>query len=143
MQGQAGAAHRPANSRVFHDDAARRTDGLGRTVIAANWRHPERDGGHEGRKRSVRADGPGELRNRVADAAQGASVAAGAAVLRAAPVPKAGAANRPRVGWPAGEKSNRRAARPRPSDHTPEKHEKPPSTGTTVPVTNAEASLTR
>ena len=127
----------------FHDDAARRTAALGRTVIAANWRHAEWDGGYEVRELPLRAVDPREWRTRVADAAQGAPVAAGAAVLRAALVPKPGAANRPRALWPAGEKSKERAALPRRPDHTPEKHENPPSTGTTVPVTNAEASLTR
>ena len=105
MQGKSGAKHAPANSLVFHYDTARRTDVLGRTVIAENWRYTEWDGGRQGRELYLRSDDPGEYRNRIADAAHADAVTAGAAVLRDAPMPKAGPANRPRALLPPGEKS--------------------------------------
>jgi iduronate 2-sulfatase len=106
MQGRGSTKERrPANSMVFHYDKARRADVLGRTVIAENWRYTEWDGGREGRELYVRADDPGEYRNRVADTVQSEAVAAGAAILRDAPVPKPGPANRPRALLPPGEKS--------------------------------------
>jgi len=106
MQGKSGAKHAPANTMVFHYDVARRTDVLGRTVIAQDWRYTEWDGGREGRELYVRTDDPGEYRNRVADATQSAAVAAGAAILRRAITPKPGEANRPRALLPAGKKAN-------------------------------------
>ncbi len=105
MQGRAPAARRPASSMVFHYDKARGTDVLGRTVIAETWRYTEWAGGREGRELYVRADDPGEYRNRIADAAQSEAVKAGAAILRDAREPKPGAANRPRALLPPGEKS--------------------------------------
>lgn len=98
-------SRRPASSMVFHYDQARRTDVLGRTVIADNWRYTEWDGGRAGREFYVRADDPGEYRNRVSEVAQSNAVKVGAAILSDAPVPKAGPANRPRALLPPGEKS--------------------------------------
>lgn len=95
---------RPAGTMVFHYDVARRTDVLGRTVIAENWRYTEWDGGRFGRELYVRADDPLEYRNRAGDAAMAAAVQAGEAVLRGSPVPKPGEANRPRALLPDGKK---------------------------------------
>lgn len=105
MQGKAPAARRPASTMVFHYDQARRTDVLGRTVIADNWRYTEWDGGREGRELYLRTDDPGEYRNRIADPTQREAVKRGAALLQEAPVPKPGPANRPRALLPPGEKS--------------------------------------
>ncbi len=87
----------PASTMVFHYDAARRSDVLGRTVVTENWRYTEWDGGRFGRELYVRADDPQEYRNRAGDTALAAAVQAGEAVLRSAPVPKPGEANRPRA----------------------------------------------
>lgn len=106
MQGKVAAgSRRPASSMVFHYDTARRTDVLGRTVIAENWRYTEWDGGREGREFYVRADDPGEYRNRVAEAGLGEAVREGESFLRHAAVPKPGEANRPSALLPARNKS--------------------------------------
>ena len=105
MHGKTSPARRPANSMVYHYDTTRRTDVLGRTVIAADWRYTEWDGGRAGRELYVRTDDPSEYRNRLADPAVAASVREGEALLRGAPVPKPGPANRPRALLPPGEKS--------------------------------------
>lgn len=105
MHGKASPARRPANSMVYHYDTTRRADVLGRTVIAADWRYTEWDGGRAGRELYVRTDDPGEYRNRLADPAVAASVREGEALLRGAPLPKPGPANRPRALLPPGEKS--------------------------------------
>jgi uncharacterized sulfatase len=106
MRAEASATRRPAASMVFHYDAAKRTDVMSRTVIAANWRYTEWDGGSRGLELYVRAEDPGEYRNRAADTTQVASRKAGAEFLHGLPVPKPGPANRPRALLPAGEKMN-------------------------------------
>jgi uncharacterized sulfatase len=95
---------RPANTMVFHYDPARRADVLGRTVVAENWRYTEWDGGRFGRELYVRADDPQEYRNRAGDIVWAETVQAGEAVLRSAPLPKPGEANRPRALLPDGKK---------------------------------------
>jgi len=106
MRAEASATRRPAASMVFHYDASRHTDVMSRTVIAANWRYTEWDGGSRGLELYVRSEDPGEYRNRATDATQSASLKIGAEFLHALPVPKPGPANRPRALLPAGEKSN-------------------------------------
>ncbi len=96
---------RPAGSMVFHYDVARRTDVLSRTVIAANWRYTEWDGGAAGREFYLRSDDPGEYRNRIGDETVAPLVQDGVAALRAGKTPKPGPANRPRALLPSGEKS--------------------------------------
>jgi uncharacterized sulfatase len=105
MTASSTAERRPAASMVFHYDVARKTDVLSRTVIAPAWRYTEWDGGQAGRELYVRADDPGEYRNRIGDAAVGPAVREGETFLRRAVTPKAGAANRPRALLPASEKS--------------------------------------
>ena len=106
MRAEASAPRRPAASMVFHYDAAKRTDVMSRTVIAANWRYTEWDGGSRGLELYVRAEDPGEYRNRAADGTQVASLKAGSDFLHGLPLPKPGPANRPRALLPAGEKMN-------------------------------------
>ncbi|MCX6950975.1 MAG: sulfatase, partial [Verrucomicrobia bacterium] len=74
MEGRAGAGRGPAASMVFHYDTARKTDVLGRTVIAEQWRYTEWDGGRAGRELYWRAEDPAEYRNRIADAGLGDAV---------------------------------------------------------------------
>lgn len=105
MHGKDGGKRRPAGTMVFHYDAAQRSDVLGRTVIAEQWRYTEWDGGRAGRELYVRADDPGEYRNRAGDAGHAAAVKSGETFLREAPTPKPGPANRPRALLPPGEKS--------------------------------------
>ncbi len=97
LDGKAPATPRAAYSLVYHYDAAAKRDVAGRTVIGAQWRYTEWDGGAAGREFYWRPDDPGEYRNRVADAALKASQMDATTLLRAAPTPKPGPANRPRA----------------------------------------------
>jgi iduronate 2-sulfatase len=97
-------SRRSASTMVFHYDAARRTDVLGRTVVAENWRYTEWDGGRFGRELYLRADDPQEYRNRAGDTALAATVQAGETMLRNSPPPKPGEANRPRALLPEAKK---------------------------------------
>lgn len=97
MQGRLSAGFRPASSMVYHYDPVQKTDVLGRTVIAAEWRYTEWAGGAAGRELYWRADDPAEYRNRAGDPKLVAALNAGAAYLRNAPSPKPGPANRPRA----------------------------------------------
>lgn len=90
-------APQAAYSLVHHYDAAAKRDVAGRTVIGAQWRYTEWDGGAAGREFYWRPDDPGEYRNRVADAALKASQIHAETLLGAAPKPKPGPANRPRA----------------------------------------------
>ncbi len=90
-------ALRHAYSLVYHYDVAGRRDIAGRTVIGAQWRYTEWDSGAAGRELYWHADDPEEYRNRAADSAVAASLREGQALLRAAPIPKPGSANRPRA----------------------------------------------
>jgi len=103
MQGRPPAGFRPASSMVYHYDPVKKTDVLGRTVIAAEWRYTEWAGGAAGRELYWRADDPAEYRNRATDPKLAAALNAGAAYLRDAPEPKPGPANRPRALLPAGQ----------------------------------------
>ncbi len=94
-------ADRTAYSLVYHYDVARKRDVAGRTVIAADWRYTEWDGGAAGREfYSLRTDRD-EYHNRAGDPALAAAQAAAASALRAHPTPKPGPANRPRALAPA------------------------------------------
>ncbi len=88
-------ADRTAYSLVYHYDVA------GRTVIAADWRYTEWDGGTAGREFYSLGTDRGEYHNRSGDPALAAPQAAAAAALRAHPMPKPGPANRPRAIAPA------------------------------------------
>jgi uncharacterized sulfatase len=97
MQGRPSIGFRPASSMVYHYDQAKKSDVLGRSVIAADWRYTEWDGGKAGRELYWRADDPMEYRNRAGDPKLTAALNAGAAYLQNAPIPKPGPANRPRA----------------------------------------------
>ena len=97
MRGRPPTGFRPASSMVYHYDQAKKSDVLGRTVIAAEWRYTEWAGGAAGRELYWRADDPMEYRNRAGDPKLVAALNAGAAYLLNAPSPKPGPANRPRA----------------------------------------------
>ena len=82
---------------MHHYDAAAKRDVAGRTVIGAQWRYTEWDGGAAGREFYWRPDDPGEYRNRAADAALKPSRTNAETWLSAVPKPKPGPANRPRA----------------------------------------------
>ncbi len=86
-----------AYSLVYHYDVAAKRDVGGRTVIGPQWRYTEWEGGTAGRELYWRPDDAGEYRNRVADATLSESLHAAEALLKAAPMPKPGPANRPRA----------------------------------------------
>ncbi len=86
-----------AYSLVYHYDVAAKRDVVGRTVIGAQWRYTEWEGGTAGRELYWRPDDAGEYRNRVADPALADSLRAAEALLRTFPHPKPGPANRPRA----------------------------------------------
>jgi arylsulfatase A-like enzyme len=102
MQGRPSAGFRPALSMVYHYDPVQKTDVLGRTVIAADWRYTEWAGGAAGRELYWRAEDPAEYRNRAGDPKLAGALNAGAAYLQNAPTPKPGPANRPRALLEAG-----------------------------------------
>ena len=97
MRGEAPANHAPVSSIVFHYDVERKIDVRGRTVVTADWRYTEWDGGKAGREFYWRRDDPREYWNRVGDATHRAAVQAGVDFIRRSPEPKAGPANRPRA----------------------------------------------
>jgi uncharacterized sulfatase len=96
-----------ARSLVYHYDVAGKRDVAGRTVIGAQWRYTEWDGGAAGRELYWRPDDPGEYHNRVADPALANSLRTAQSLLRAAPAPKPGEANRPRALLPAAESARK------------------------------------
>ena len=106
MRGTSPALPRQARSMVFHYDAAARRDVLGCTVIAAQWRYTEWDGGTAGRELYWRPDDPAEYSNRTADPALAAAVREGQDALQRLPAPKPGPANRPRALTPADRRVN-------------------------------------
>jgi uncharacterized sulfatase len=91
----ASAGH--AYSLVYHYDVAGKRDVAGRTVIGPQWRYTEWADGAAGRELYWRPDDPSEYRNRVADPTLADSLRAAETLLRAAPAPKPGPANRPRA----------------------------------------------
>jgi len=101
IRGAAPSAPRPAGSMVFHYDPATRRDVLSRTVIAAQWRYTEWDGGRAGRELYWHPDDPAEYRNRAADPALAGNVREAQDALKKLPAPKPGPANRPRALLPA------------------------------------------
>jgi len=106
LRAEAPAAPRVAHSMVFHYDAAGRRDVLGHTVIGAQWRYTEWDGGAAARELYWRPDDPGEYRNRAADPALADTLREGRDALRRQPAPKPGPANRPRALTPADQRVN-------------------------------------
>jgi len=88
---------RHAYSLVYHYDVAGKRDVAGRTVIGAQWRYTEWDGGTAGRELYWRPDDPDEYRNRANDPALADTRRTAEALLRAAPTPKSAPANRPRA----------------------------------------------
>lgn len=105
LHGAAPGNWRPATSLVYHYDASRKLDVVGRTVIADRWRYTEWAGGAAGREFYWRPDDPEEYHNvlgnpRFAPAQETAQKFA--AVL---PIPKPGAPYRPRALIPAEPKS--------------------------------------
>lgn len=103
IQGQARS--RPyAASMVFHYDAASQRDVLGRTLIAQNWRYTEWDRGASGRELYLKADDPGEYRNRSNDPSVKPTLALAQDALKQLPEPRPGPANRPRALLPKASK---------------------------------------
>lgn len=98
---------RPARSLVYHYDPARDIDIAGRTLIGADWRYTEWDGGKAGIELYSRPDDPGEYHNRASDDALSALRATAADTLRASPSPKPAEANRPRALLPGKKKKAR------------------------------------
>lgn len=96
----------PASSIVFHYDSTKQIDIMGRTVIDKQWRYTEWDGGKAGRELYIRAKDPQEYHNRISDTPLSKFAQKGEAFLRAAKVPKAGEANRPRALLRPGMKMN-------------------------------------
>ncbi len=96
MEGRA-KNRRPASSLVFHYDAARGIDILGRSVISEEWRYTEWADGREGREFYWRAGDPGEYANQVATPRFADAVHVGEKFLQEAPPLKPGTAGRPRA----------------------------------------------
>jgi uncharacterized sulfatase len=86
-----------AYSLVYHYDVAANRDVVGRTVIGADWRYTEWDGGRAGREFYRHAADPGEYANLSADPSSAASIEEARAQLSTLPPPKPGSANRPRA----------------------------------------------
>ncbi len=106
MKGEPAPADRVAYSMVYHYDVAGRRDVLSRTVIAAQWRYTEWDGGAAGSELYWRADDLTEYRNRAADPALTSALRQGQESLKRNPAPKPGPANRPRALAPDNPVSN-------------------------------------
>lgn len=105
LRGNATTRTRPARSLVFHYDQARDVDVMGRTLIAADWRYTEWDGGRRGTELYTRTNDPGEYHNRANDSDLGALRSRAAEILRATTLPKAAEANRPRALLPEKKKA--------------------------------------
>lgn len=94
--GKAAAQARPSFSIVYHYDPEHRRDVMGRSVIGANYRYTEWDGG-AAREFYLRTADPGEYVNRIDSPEVGTLQHAAETILRAQPTPKPGPANRPRA----------------------------------------------
>ena len=91
---------------MFHYDAVAKRDVLSRTIIAAQWRYTEWDGGTAGRELYWRAEDPAEYHNRIADPALAAAAREGQNALLKMSAPKPGPANRPRALTPPDQRVN-------------------------------------
>jgi iduronate 2-sulfatase len=106
IRGEKEAAPRIAHSMVYHYDVAAKRDVVSRTIIAAQWRYTEWDGGIAGRELYWRADDPAEYDNRITDPALAAIARDGHDVLTKLSAPKPGPADRPRALTPPGQRVN-------------------------------------
>ena len=106
IRGEKETAPRIAHSMVFHYDVAGKRDVVSRTIIAAQWRYTEWEGGTAGRELYWRADDPAEYRNRIADPALATTAREGQSALQKLSAPKPGPANRPRALTPPDQRVN-------------------------------------
>jgi iduronate 2-sulfatase len=95
-----------ARSMVFHYDVAAKRDVLSRSVIAAQWRYTEWDGGAAGREFYVRSNDHTEYLNRAGDPVVAESEREGREAIQKLSAPKPGPANRPRALTPVGQRVN-------------------------------------